>query len=80
MYIIVMDIDILLDTLDQAGEKEGLSRLKLARRLDVNPSYLYMLRNGTRQPGLTFLITVISEFPELKNTVLTYIKTLARHR
>lgn len=51
----------LLEQVNDALDREGLSRTELARRLGVSPSYITVMLSGRRRLTLTFLASIIEE-------------------
>lgn len=66
-------MDILAKALEARRTREGLSVAAMASRLGVSDSYLFLLRDGKRKPGVRFLRAVIQAFPDLQLLVFEYV-------
>jgi len=66
----------LIEALKNKERQEQLSTVKMANRLGITPSYLYMIYKGQRQPGLKLLGAIITVFPDLVSTVSLFLRTL----
>lgn len=66
-------MDTLAKALEARREQEGLSVAGMASRLGVSDSFLFLLRDGKRKPGVRFLRAVIQAFPDLQLVVFEYV-------
>jgi transcriptional regulator with XRE-family HTH domain len=63
----------LIEAVEQAGKKRGLSRTQLAAKLGVTENYFYRIKAGDRKPGAKVLSAIMREFPQLQPLVLEYL-------
>lgn len=66
-------MDTLASALEAKRAQEGLSVAGMASRLGVSDTYLFLLRDGRRKPGVRFLRAVIHAFPDLQLVVFEYV-------
>jgi len=63
-----------MGALEKKRVDEGLKRTQLAKRLDVSDTFLTMVGNGKREPGVKLLRQIVTKYPDLQAEVLTYLR------
>jgi hypothetical protein len=63
----------IIDELLRIGRAKGVSITAITHRMGYSPSYLYKLRDGSREPGWPFVMKACYAFPEMKLFVINII-------